>query len=119
MTLRGQRYQKGLCIFPSAKIEYALDGNYSSLKAIVGVDDDVAFNQQKGAPDTVVELKVLADGEQVFRRLIAAREEQVMLDLNLSNVNTLSIVVDFGDGSSMCDYLDLADARLVVDTSQK
>ena len=119
LTLRGQRYQKGLCIFPSAKIEYALDGNYSSLKAIVGVDDDVAFNQQKGAPDTVVELKVLADGEQVFRRLIAAREEQVMLDLNLSNVNTLSIVVDFGDGSSMCDYLDLADARLVVDTSQK
>ncbi len=119
LTLRGQRYQKGLCIFPSAKIEYALDGNYSSLKAIVGVDDDVAFNQQKGAPDTVVELKVLADGEQVFRRLIAAREEPVLLDLNLSNVNTLSIVVDFGDGSSMCDYLDLADARLVVDTSQK
>jgi len=119
LTLRGQRFEKGLCIFPSAKIEYALDGQYSRLNAVVGVDDDVAFNQQKGEPDTVVELKIAADGEQIFKRLIGAREEPVLLDLKLTGVNTLSIIVDFGDGSSMCDYLDIADARLVVDTSKK
>lgn len=119
LTLRGRRYQKGLCIFPSATIEYALDGKYSSLKAVLGVDDDVAFNQQKGAPDTAVELKILVDGESVFQKLIGAREAPIPLDLNLKGANTLTIVVDFGDGSSMCDYLDLADAKLVVDTTQK
>ena len=119
LTLRGRRFEKGLCIFPSAKIEYALDGKYLKLNAVVGIDDEVAFNQQKGEPDTVVELKILADGEPVFQRLIGARQEPVVMDLKLTGVNTLTFIVDFGDGSSMCDYLDIADARLVIDTSEK
>lgn len=119
LTLRGQRFRKGLCIFPSAKIEYALDGKYSSLKSLVGVDDDVALNQQEGRKPTAVELRIEADGVQVFKTLISAVDDPLPIDLKLTGVNTLSLFVDFGDGSSVCDFLDLADARLIVDTSAK
>ena len=119
LTLRGQRFRKGLCIFPSAKIEYALDGNYTSLQALVGVDDDVAFNQQEGRKQTAVELRIEADGEQIFKTLINALDEPLPIDLKMTGVTTLSLIVDFGDGSSVCDFLDLADARLIVDTSEK
>ena len=119
LTLRGQVYRKGLCIFPKAAIEYALDGKYSKLTAVVGVDDDVAFNQQKGRAPTAVELRVMADGEELLKRLINAPDEPFVLDLKLTGVTTLALIVDFGDGESTCDYLDLADARLIVDTSEK
>ncbi len=119
LTLHNQVYAKGVCLFPSAAIEYALDGNYSRLTAIVGVDDDVASNQQKGRPPTAVELRVEADGAEVFRKLINAPDKPFLLDLDLSDVTTLTVIVDFGDGESTCDYLDLADAKLIVDTKQK
>ncbi|MEZ6128227.1 MAG: NPCBM/NEW2 domain-containing protein [Planctomycetaceae bacterium] len=119
LTLRNTVYRKGLCIFPKAAIEYALDGQYSRLTAIVGVDDDVAYNQQKGQPPTAVELRIEADGEEVFRRLVKAPEAPFPLDVPLAGVTTLTILVDFGDGESTCDYLDLADAKLIVDTSEK
>ncbi len=119
LTLRGQEYAKGLCIFPKAQVEYALDGRYTHFNAIVGVDDEVAFNQQKGRPPTTVELRIEADGEEVFRQLIVAPDEPTPIDLKLTGVNTLSLIVDFGDDSSTCDYLDLVNARLIVDTSGK
>lgn len=114
LTLRGRRFSKGLCIFPSARIEFVLDGRYSALQAVVGVDDDVAFNQQKGQPQTAVELRIEKDGEQVIRKLIRALDDPFDLNVDLTGADTLSLIVDFGDGSSVCDYLDLAEARLLV-----
>lgn len=119
LTLRGRVFRKGVCIFPRASIDYALDGRYSRFTAVVGVDDDVAFNQQKGQPVTVVELRIEADGKPVFQKLVQALDEPIELDLPMSGVTTLTVIVDFGDGHSTCDYLDLADARLIVDTTQK
>lgn len=117
LRLRGKTFRKGVCIFPSARIEYPLDQKYTSLQATVGVDDEVAFNQLQGKSPTAVELRLEADGQEVWRQLIVATDEPVDLNLDLTGVGTLTVIVDFGDGSSTCDYLDLADARLMVDTS--
>lgn len=115
LTLRSQTYAKGICLFPNAKIEYALDRKYSQLRAIVGVDDDVAFQQpQKGQP-TMVELRIEADGNILFEQKISAIADPIELSLPITNRNTLSIFVDFGDNSSVCDYLDLANAVLIVE----
>jgi hypothetical protein len=119
LTLRGKEYAKGLCVFPRAQIEYALDGRYTRLNAIVGVDDEVAFNQQKGKPPTAVEIRIEADGTEIFRQLIVAPDEPLPIDLKLNGVSTLTLIVDFGDDSSTCDYLDLVNARLIVDASGK
>lgn len=114
LTLRSQSYKKGICLFPSAKVEYALDERYSHLKAVVGVDDDVAFQQPRKGKSTVVELRIEADGELLFQQLISAIGEPIDLNLPLAGKNTLTISVDFGDDSSVCDYLDLANAVLIV-----
>ncbi len=117
LTLRGETYSRGLCIFPSARIDYALDGKYSSLTAVVGVDDQVAFNQVKGRPPTAVEITVEGDGKQIWHRMVNAPDDPVDLNVDLTGINTLRLIVDFGDGSSTCDFLDLANARLIVNTS--
>lgn len=114
LTLRSKTYAKGLCLFPNAKVEYALDRKYSQFKAIVGVDDDVAFQQPRNGQQTMVELRVEADGEILFQQLISAIADPIELNLDVTDRNTLSIFVDFGDGSSVCDYLDLANALLIV-----
>lgn len=119
LSLRGQTYKKGLCIFPKAAIEYALDGKYTRLTALIGVDDEVAFNQRKGQPSTAVELKIEADGQEVLSRLIRATEDPFSVELDMTGITTLSIIVDFGDGNSTCDYLDLADARLMVNNTKE
>lgn len=119
LMLHNRVYKKGVCLFPSAAIEYALDGKYSQFTAMVGVDDDVASNQQQGRAPTAVELRVEADGKQIFQKIVSAPDEPFLLDLDLSGVNTLTVIVDFGDGESTCDYLDLADAKLIVNTQQK
>ena len=119
LSLRSQTYTKGLCIFPKAAVEYALDQKYTRLTAVVGVDDEVAFNQQKGRPPTAVELRIEADGQAILTRLVKATDAPFPLDVDLTGVTTLAVIVDFGDGSSTCDYLDLADARLLVDAGGK
>lgn len=119
LTLRSKTYSKGLCLFPSAKVEYALDRRYSQFKAIVGVDDDVAFQQPQKGRQTVVELRIEADGEILFQQLISAIADPIELNLPVTDRNTLSIFADFGDDSSVCDYLDLANAVLVVQSQTK
>ncbi|MEZ6122181.1 MAG: NPCBM/NEW2 domain-containing protein [Planctomycetaceae bacterium] len=115
LMLRGQVYRKGLCIFPKAQVDYAVDSRYSRLTAVVGVDDEVAGHQRLGQTPTAVELVIQTDGNEAFRQLISAPADPITLDVDLTGITTLSILVDFGDDSSTCDYLDIADARLIVD----
>lgn len=114
LTLRGKRYAKGLCIFPRARIEYAVDGNYKSFLTLAGIDDEVAFNAN---PPNTVTLRVAGDGTELLNQTITASNDPVAVNLDLTGVRTLTIEVDFGDDSSVCDYLDLANARLIVNTS--
>ena len=114
LTLRGQSYAKGIWLFPRCRIDYALDGRYTTFQSIVGVDDEVAFNCSDGHEPSKVQLRLLADGDEVWDQLIEAPAEPVSINLDVSGKRTLSIEVDFGDGESACDFLDLADARLLV-----
>ena len=90
-----------------------------SAAVLLQLEDGSAFNQQKGRPPTAVELRVEADGQAVLTRLVKATDDPFPLDLDVTGITTLAVIVDFGDGSSTCDYLDLADARLLVDTAGK
>ena len=50
----------------------------------------------------------------VYEKLIAATDDPLPVRFSLEGIATLTILVDFGDGSSVCDWLDIADARLVI-----
>ena len=114
LTLRGKVYEKGLWLFPRCRIDYALDGEYSRFQTIAGVDDEVAFNCSEPDSPSKVQLTILVDGDEVWKRLIEAPADPAGINLDVSGVRTLSILVDFGDDDSACDFLDLADARLLV-----
>ena len=109
IRLRGRRFEKGLCIHSKTSIEWPLDRKFSSLDAIVGVDDEVAFNQV-----SQVSLTIFGDGEVLFQKVFTTSEDPVPVKVRLEGVSTLKILVDYADNDSTCDWLDLADAKLIL-----
>ncbi|MCA9059983.1 MAG: NPCBM/NEW2 domain-containing protein [Planctomycetaceae bacterium] len=111
IRLRGRQFRKGFCLRSKSEIRVALDREYVSLEAIVGVDDEVAFNLKRK-----VGLTILGDDTVLFTREFVTDEAPVPVRVPLENVATLTILVDFADNDSSCDWLDLADARLQLRT---
>ena len=79
------------------------------MECLIGIDDEVAFNGSHA-----VALKISGDGNILFEKLIDTTDEPLPLRLSVDGVSTLTVLVDFGDGSSVCDWLDIADAKLVI-----
>ena len=111
LKLRGKEYSKGLCIHSRTEVAWALDQKYESLEMQVGIDDEVAW--QDGGQHSV-RLIVRGDDGVLLERMIAGKDEPMSVSLPLTGVSTLTVVVDFGDEDSICDWLDLADARLRI-----
>lgn len=111
IRLRGRTYARGLCIHSRTELTFALDRKYTSLETLVGVDDEVARNQ-----DSKVSLKISGDGQVLIQREIGTRDAAFPVRLPLDGVTTLTILVDFADNDSSCDWLDLADAKLILAT---
>lgn len=109
LRLRGQEYQRGLCVHSHSVLSWALDGRYETLELTAGIDDEVAFNAAAGHS---VRLLIRADDGVLFDELISAQDSPRVLRLSVTDKSTLEVEVDFGDGSSVCDWLDLADAKL-------
>lgn len=109
LRLRGREFSKGLCIHSRTEISWALDEKYTSLDCLVGIDDEVAYSGKH-----IVALKISGDGNVLFEKNISTTDEPLPLQLPLSGISTLTILVDFGDNESTCDWLDLADAKLLI-----
>ena len=82
---------------------------HGSLDCLVGIDDEVAYSGKH-----IVALKITGDGNVLFEKNIATTDDPLPLQLPLSGVSTLTILVDFGDNESTCDWLNLADAKLLI-----
>ncbi len=109
LRLRGREFTKGLCIHSKTEMQWGLEKKFSAMECLVGIDDEVAFN---GSHATT--LKITGDGKVLFEKLITTTDDPLPLRLSLDGVSTLTVLVDFGDGSSVCDWLDIADAKLVI-----
>jgi len=109
LRLRGREFTKGLCIHSKTEMQWDLEKKFSAMECLVGIDDEVAFNGSHA-----VALKITGDGNVLFEKLIATTDDPLPLRLSLEGVSILTVLVDFGDGSSVCDWLDLADAKLVI-----
>ncbi|MBC7965444.1 MAG: NPCBM/NEW2 domain-containing protein [Fuerstia sp.] len=109
LRLRGREFSKGLCIHSRSEMQWELERRFSALECVVGIDDEVAFNGSHA-----VALKITGDDNVLFEKLIATTDDPIPLRLPLDGVSMLTILVDFGDGSSVCDWLDIADGRLVI-----
>jgi hypothetical protein len=77
----------------------------------VGIDDEVAF-QDGGAH--AVRLIIQGDDKVLVDRLVSGKDQPQPLSLPLAGVSTMTVIVDYGDADSICDWLDFADARLRI-----
>ncbi|HQX49445.1 MAG TPA: NPCBM/NEW2 domain-containing protein [Planctomycetaceae bacterium] len=114
LRLRGREFTKGLCIHSRTEMKWSLEQRFSAIECVIGVDDEVAFNGTHA-----VAVKITGDETVLFEKLIATTDDPVPVRFPLDGVSTLTILVDFGDNSSVCDWLDIADARLVIAKDKK
>ncbi|MBL8810083.1 MAG: NPCBM/NEW2 domain-containing protein [Planctomycetaceae bacterium] len=109
LRLRGREFSKGLCIHSKTEMSWALDQKYRSLECLAGIDDEVASNGTHA-----VQLIIRGDDKVLFDRMITSTDEPIPVQLSVEGVSTLHVTVDYGDGESICDWLDLADAKLLL-----
>jgi hypothetical protein len=106
MALAGRVFRRGLGVHSRCVLEYAIDRQYRSFAAVVGLDDS------SGGRGSVA-FSVLADGKEIFRREMAGKAAPEPISLPMDGVERLRLVVDYGeDGLDFGDHASWADARL-------
>jgi hypothetical protein len=106
IRLAGKSYPKGLAIPGRTSISYKITGKGKRLKAVAGIDDSV---REAGSARLVIK----GDSKTLYDGKVVGRDEPVDLDLDVSGVKRLNILVDFGEGLDVGNYVDLGDARIV------
>lgn len=106
LTINGVTYAKGLGTHAASDIKYALAGQCKSFAAFVGVD---AEEMDAGSVDFQVQL----DGVTKFDSgMVAAGIAPIPVAVDITNAQTLDLLVtDAGDGISN-DHADWADAKI-------
>ncbi len=109
LSIHGQKFDDGVGTHATSKFRVKLDGQAKSFTAEVGVDDS-ADNQGS------VEFIVIGDGKTLWRSgVLKGGNPAVPVNVNLKDVNILTLrVTDGGDGESN-DHADWADAKIIMD----
>ncbi|MDA7980392.1 MAG: NPCBM/NEW2 domain-containing protein, partial [Pirellulales bacterium] len=106
ISIQSQVYRKGLGIRSKTELTYRLRGEYRRFEAIAGIDDEV---RGRGGH---VQLIIRGDDKVLFDEAVDDSRGAVPLTLDVSGVNRLTILVDFGENQGFADHLDLANARV-------
>lgn len=107
MTMQGRRYAKGIGVHAYSEITFALDTDYRSFAATVGIDDRVR-------PAGQVIFRVLGDGRELFTSgLVTGQDSPKSIIVSLSGVRVLKLVVDEAEQLDIGDHANWASARLL------
>jgi len=106
LRLNGKQYKRGISLHSRCRLTYSIAGKYRRFVADVGIDDSVG---QLGH----VVCQVLGDGKSLFQSVIEGDQPPKKLDLNIKDVRTLVLFVDFGERLDIGDRLNFADAKLI------
>lgn len=101
----GDVYEKGLAVHSRTELIYRLPAAFARFQADVGLDP-----RFRDAGD--VELVLKSEKDELFRRRLNPKNPRMKVDVKIVGVRRLTILVDFGDGWDVADYLNLCDARV-------
>lgn len=106
LRLGNRTFSRGVCIRSKTSLRYRLNGDYSRLQALMGI-------QQGYAGDVKVTLTL--DGRKLLEQNVTAMDpEPHRIDLDLAGGLVLDVLVDYGPvENDIGDHLILADARLL------
>jgi len=106
LRLAGKVYNKGIAAHSRAEMTYRLPDKFRSFQALAGIDDRLR-------PAGNVRLTIFGDDRSLFDDTISGKDAPRPLEVDISGVNRLKLVVDFGDDLDLGDWLDLCEARIL------
>ena len=106
LRIGGKPFSKGLAMHSRTEMAYAMPGRFSRFEAVAGIDDGVR-------PRGNLRLVIRGDSKVLLETTIAGTDTPKPLSIDVSGVQRLTILADFGDDLDIADHLDLGNARLV------
>ncbi|MBM3891569.1 MAG: hypothetical protein FJ388_20850, partial [Verrucomicrobia bacterium] len=106
LMLRGHVFERGLGVHSRSSLTYRLDKKFSLLTGMIGLNDGASALGH-------AEFVVRGDGKELFRTAMAAGEAPKPLRVNVSGMEKLELLVDFGRNEDTGDHADWAELRLV------
>jgi hypothetical protein len=106
LSIRGKAFRKGIGVHAYSSLTYDLKKGHEKFLVTLGIDDCAG-----GLGNAVFE--VYADGVKVATETMRGRDAARELSLDVSAVDSLRLVVDFGEDGGVGDYADWAAARLI------
>lgn len=107
MSIGGRVFDKGLGVHSKTELDYHLDRAYESLVATIGIDDAVR-------PSGSVIFRVFGDGKVLFDSgVLTGQDAPRDIKVGVTGVNTLTLIVDYGDGLDLSDHADWGGVRLL------
>ncbi len=98
-------FDRGLALHSRTELVYRLPDKFSQLQGIVGLDPEL---RQRGQ----VRLFIEGDERVLLDQQFGANDAPLPINLDLSGVERLRILVDYGDDSDAADHLNLCEMRL-------
>jgi hypothetical protein len=107
LKIGGTVFAKGIAMTSRTEIVYRLPpGEFKRLTATAGIDS-------RGRPRGAVRLTIYGDDKELLEADVVGTQAATPIDLELTGVNRLKILADFGPNSEVMDLFDLADARIL------
>lgn len=98
-------YAQGIGMASGTTLVFPCEG-YDRFVSLVAIDASA-----NGYGDCEVVVKV--DDQERFRRRLTGADLPVLVDLPLDGAQTLSLIVEYGEGLDLADHVDWCDARLL------
>ena len=110
IKVKGESYTKGLALHADCRLGYDLNGDFTVFKAFAGFDDDV------GGIAGPVTLRIEGDGKKLYEvtldRRTWSKTDKPKIELNIKDVQSLTIDVSTSDLLTLGKHLVLVDAKL-------
>lgn len=104
--LSARRFDKGLGVRSRSRLVFEIEGGYTTFAAIAGID---AMTGGRGE----VEMVVKGDGEELWRQKVQGDDAGREVQVDITDVERLELLVEFGDELSLSGIANWADARVL------
>ncbi|MGB0717588.1 MAG: NPCBM/NEW2 domain-containing protein [Phycisphaerae bacterium] len=107
ISLDGIVYKHGFGVHSFSELVFELKGGYQTLAGMIGIDDAVR-------PRGSVVFRVLGDGRPLFESdVLTGIDPAIPVKIDVSQIDVLQLIVDWGEGLDLSDHADWADMRLI------
>ena len=112
-------YAKVLGVHAVSDLTFALNKQYLSFSAAVGIDDELLTNGCAPTFPGSVVFQVFVDGEKMYDSgTVTVQSSALDVKVDVTGKDTLRLLVGGAGDDLVCDHADWADAKLTPTTAQ-